>query len=183
MKLSINLASRHHVNRRAANAVFNLLVLLLLVLLAMQVNGYLSDYQLAQTYRAHMEELKARLQGQQPERIDPQAIAQQQEAYVQAQRFLDRDAFRWTELFDRMEALLPKGVSLVSFGPDYTNNSLKISGLARDLKTLQSLLDNLHQSGQFSSVNLNSQGQRELEDQQGIKRGVLTFSLTLKGVF
>ncbi len=182
MRLSINLASRRHVNQRATRLIFWIFSAFLLALLVWQGNLYVQDYRLAATYRSHMEELKAQLQGEQSERIDPEVIAQQQKAYDLAERLIIRDSFRWTGLFDRMEALLPKGVSLLSFNPNYAEESLSISGLAKDLKALQALLDNL-QDEKFEPVYLNSQAQVEVDNGRGGKRNALTFAISLGKVF
>lgn len=182
MKLSINLASRRHINQRAVSLFFTLSFLVLVSVLVWQANLYLKDYRLAQTYRSHLSELKNELQGSQPERIDPQEVARRQQSFEQAQRLLDRDAFRWTALFDRMEALLPSGISLTSFNPDYKDKSLAINGMARDLKALQALLDNL-QEERFDPVYLTSQGQAEVENSVGVKRTALTFTIRLGRVF
>ncbi len=80
-------------------------------------------------------------------------LGKQRQTYHQAEASLQRDAFRWTGLFDRMEKLLPDGVSLRSFNPDYAKNSLSILGVARTLTQLQTLLDNL-QNAQFQQMYL-----------------------------
>lgn len=182
MKLSINLASRHYVNQRAMYLIFVVLFLVLVTILAFQSNSYLKGYQLSQTYQSHLDELQSQLQGKQPERIDPKAVAERQQSYDQARRLIKRDSFRWTALFDRMEAILPAGVSLLSFNPDYEKKSLQINGLAKNLKSLQALLDNL-EAEKFDPVYLNNQGQTNVDDGRGGKRVALTFAVSLGRVF
>jgi len=182
MKLSINLASRRHVNQRMFLLIFAVVLILLVGLLVLQGNRYLTDYRLAKTYQSHLNELKSQLQGKQPERIDPKSVTERQQAYDRARQLLKRDAFRWTALFDRMEALLPVGVSLISFHPDYEKKSLQINGQAKNLKLLQTLLDNLEDE-KFDPVYLNNQGQIDVDDGRGGKRVALTFSISLGRVF
>ena len=182
MKLSINLASRRHVNQRSLSLIFTVVILLLLGVLLLQGKVYLRDRQLAMTYQAHLDELQGQLQGKLPERLDPNDIAEQRKAYAQAQTFLQRDAFRWTALFDRMEQLLPDGISLTTFLPDYDKNSLAINGLARDLESLQAFLDQL-QTNQFQQVYLQNQGEVSIEDGRSGKMTALSFSINLAGVF
>lgn len=182
MKLSINLASRRHMNQGLFQLGFVVFLVLLVVLLTFQAVGYLKGYQLSQTYQSHLDELQLQLQGKQPDRVDPQAIAERQQSYDQAQRLLKRDSFRWTALFDRMEALLPPGVSLLSFNPDYEKKSLQVNGLAKDLKSLQALLDNL-ENEKFEPVYLNGQGQADVDNGRGGKRVALTFSISLGRIF
>lgn len=182
MKLSINLASRRHVNQKSLNLIFSVVILLLLCVLLLQGTAYLKDRQLAMTYQAHLDALQGQLQGHLPERLDPKAIAERRKAYEQAQTLLQRDAFRWTALFDRVESLLPKGVSLRSFQPDYVKNSLMINGVARDLGRLQELLDHL-QMENFQQVYLQNQGEVDVDDGRGGKKTALSFSISLAGVF
>lgn len=182
MKLSINLASRRHMNQGLFQLTFVVLLLLLVAVLVFQGSAYLKGYRLSQTYQSHLDELQQQLQGKQPERIDPQAVAERQQSYDQARRLLQRDAFRWTALFDRMEALLPAGVSLLSFNPNYEQKNLQINGLAKDLKALQALLDNL-ETEKFDPVYLNSQGETDVDDGRGEKRVALTFTISLGRIF
>jgi type IV pilus assembly protein PilN len=182
MKLSINLASQRHMNQGLVQLGFVVLLILLVVLLTFQGVSYLKGYRLSQIYQSHLDELQLQLQGKQPERVDPQAIAERQLSYDQARRLLMRDSFRWTALFDRMEALLPAGVSLLSFNPDYEKKSLQVNGLAKDLKSLQALLDSL-ENEKFEPVYLNGQGQTNVDDGRGKKRVALTFTISLGRIF
>lgn len=182
MKVTINLASRHYLNQRATDVGTLMVIASLVIVILLLGNGFLQDYQLTQTYRSHLDELKTELHGQQPERIDPQEIAGRRAEYERARTLLQHDAFRWTALFDRMEAILPNGISLINFSPDYEKDSLKISGLAKDLQSLQRLIDNLYDD-QFEPVYLNSQGQTRVDDGRGGERPALTFSISLGKVF
>ena len=182
MKLSINLASRRYFNQHVLKLILSCAIVLLLLILAMQGNTYLQNHQQALLYQTHLDSLQEQLRGKLPERLTPEELAEQHQAFEQAKKLLQRDAFRWTALFDRMEGLLPAGVSLRSFNPDYGKNSLLINGVARNLKNLQTLLDNL-QSAQFNQVYLENQGEVDVDNGRGGKRKALSFSISLKGVF
>ena len=182
MKLAINLASRRHLNQRAISLVLSCTIVLLICLLALQGNTYFQDHQLATTYQSHLNELQDQLRGKLPERLSPKEIAEQRQSYDQAGALLKRDAFRWTSLFDQMEGLLPAGVSLRSLNPDYGKSSLLLNGIAKDLKSLQALLDSLGKE-QFDQVYLNNQGEVAVDDGRGGKRNALSFSISLGGVF
>jgi type IV pilus assembly protein PilN len=178
MKLSINLASRSYVNRRLVGLGILLLSIFFAAVLLFQGNAYLSDRRLLMVCQERISELQSELNAKQSAQIDPQDVAAKQSALEEAQRLLKRDAFRWTTLFDRMEAVLPDGVSLLSFNPDYEKQSLNINGVALDLKSLQRFLDNLEEDD-FDPVYLTSQGKREVDDGSGGKKSALTFSLNL----
>ncbi|MCK4690630.1 MAG: PilN domain-containing protein [Desulfuromonadales bacterium] len=182
MKLSINLASRRYLDQRALKMILSGVIVLLLFVLVIQGNAYLNDRQLARQHQAHLESLQEQLRGKLPKRLTLEELAEQRQAYKRAEVLLQRDAFRWTALFDRMESLLPDGVGLRSFSPDYDKNSLLMNGVAKKLKNLQDLLDNL-QAGQFNQVYLKKQGEVKVDDGRGGKRTALSFSISLEGVF
>ena len=180
MKLSINLASRRHLNQRAIRLVLGCLIGGLALVLVFQGNIYLRDRQQMLEYRARLAELQEQLRGKLPQRLTPADFADQRLAYERAETLLERDAFRWTALFDQMEALLPEGISLRSFRPDHAKNSIALHGVAKDLSSLQALLDKLHE-GPFSRVYLENQGTVDVDDGRGGKRPALSFSISLAG--
>jgi type IV pilus assembly protein PilN len=182
MRLLINLASYRHLNQRAVKLTLSFITVLLLLVLAVEGNTYLKNRQLAQQYQTHLDSLQEQLRGKQPKRLSSEELAEQQQIYRRAEILLQRDAFRWTALFDRMESLLPDGISLRSFNPDYNKNSLLITGAAKNLQNLQALLDNI-QAEQFHQVYLKSQGEMEVDDGRGGKRSALSFSISMEGVF
>jgi len=182
MKLLINLASERHLNQRAVKLTLSALTVLLLLLLAVEGNTYLKSRQLARQYQTHLDALQEQLRGKQQQRLSAEELAEQQQAYHQAETLLQRDAFRWTVLFDRIEQLLPEGVSLRSFNPDYGKNSLLVTGVAKNLPDLQELLDHF-QAEPFHQVYLQNQGEVDVDDGRGGKRSALSFSLSVEGVF
>lgn len=182
MKLTLNLASRSYVNERALSLSCLILSLLLVLLLVFQARSVLQEQEQNRAYQAEISKLEAKLNSKLPKQFTKQQLAEQQETLRQAQIMLQRDAFRWTALFDRLEGLLPRHVSLRNLNPDYKTGSLKIEGVARQLGDLQQLLDNLH-GDNFKEVFLNSQSWIEVVDYTGNKRPALLFSIQLEGVF
>ena len=182
MKLTLNLASRRYVNERALTWGCLALSLLLILLLAFQVRSYLQSREQNLAYRTNIAKLQEQLRGKVPKRFTAGQIASQQEDFARAKAMLQKDAFRWTALFDRMEKLLPSNVSIQNFSPNYKANSLVISGVARNLIDLQDLLDNLH-ADSFRQVFLKNQSQVKVRDYQDNERAVLSFSIVLEGVF
>ncbi len=181
MKLSLNLASRSYVNEQALKWVGGVLIFLLLILLFFQLRTYFQDRQLNIGYRANIKKLELELHGKVPE-FTAEQIATQQLEYSRAEALLQKDAFRWTALFDRFEGLLPKNVSIQSFNPNYKSGSLVFTGVAKKLNDLQELLDNLH-ADRFEQVLLQNQSQVEVIDYADQKRSALAFSIKLEGVF
>ncbi len=185
MKVTLNLASRHYVNRRAVSRLGLFLILLLVLVLAYLTIGVLQNRSQLDSYKnniADLDQQLLKLQGEVPRSLTSQQIEAQKVEFKQAQALLERDAFRWTALFDRMERRLPSGVSVVSFNPDYKAKTLSMVGVARKLSDLQKLLDNLHQET-FEQVYLNRQGQTSVGDGEGGKVTAISFEVRLEGVF
>jgi type IV pilus assembly protein PilN len=185
MKVTLNLASRRYVNRRALNHLGILLILLLLVLLTFQVRGYLYSQGQVQNYEknlAEMEQEYQQLRGKTTQNLSSEQLDRQKVEIQQAEALLRRDAFRWTVLFDRLERLLPAGVSISSFTPDYKAKSLELSGRARNLAELQQLLNNLHNDS-FAQVFLKNQTQTTVDNGHGGEVPALGFNVMLEGIF
>ncbi len=182
MKLTLNLASRTYVNERALSLGCLILALMLVVLLLFQARAVLQERERNLSYQKEISTLETQLSSKLPKQFSKEQLATQQEAFQQAQELLQRDAFRWTALFDRLEKLLPEHVSLKNLNPNYQKGSLTIEGVARQLGDLQQLLDNLH-AEEFKQVFLTGQSSVDVDDFAGNKRPALQFSILLEGVF
>lgn len=182
MKLSINLASRRHINQQGVKLCLRLMIVVLLGLLWYQGNRWFQDHRQLGIHHQHLEELRRERHQVGTEGLTPNQIAEQQANYDRARQLLERDAFRWTELFDRLEVLIPENISLTSFVPSYSERSLTMNGLSKDLESLQALLDNLY-AASFLQVYLLNQGETKIDDQLGTEKVVLTFAIQLGGVF
>lgn len=182
MKLSLNLASRSYVNERALKWGYLLFALLLLLIFLFQLTTYLQSRQLMLGYQANIKSLEQQLSGAVPEHFTAGQLAVQQQAISRAEALLQKDAFRWTALFDRLETLLPRDVSIRSFSPNYKDDSLILTGVAKKLTDLQQLLNNLH-ADSFQQVFLQSQGQVEVIGSDESKKTAHQFTIRLEGVF
>jgi type IV pilus assembly protein PilN len=182
MKLSLNLASRSYVNQRALKRLYLLLGLLLLALLAVQLKVVVRGRAELSEVQNNLSQLRQQLQEMNAVPLSTEQIKLQNQQHLQARMLLERDAFRWSALFDRLEKQLPEGASILSFNPDYTEQSLVLIGIARNLGDLQQLLDNLHRDT-YRQVFLRSQSRVEVSDGAGGKKTALNFSIKLEGVF
>jgi type IV pilus assembly protein PilN len=182
MKLTINLASRSYVNERALKWGYLLFAMLILLVLLFQVRNFLHSYQLKNSYQSNIAAIEQTLRGKTTVKLTRKQIAAQQQDLKQAKILLRKDAFRWTALFDRVENLLPRNVSVRSFSPNYGEGSLVLTGVAKKLPDLQMLLENLHAES-FRQVYLKSQSNITVLDYLGEKRSAVAFSIELEGVF
>lgn len=186
MKLNLNFASRRYINRRAVTKGYWMVAtgLLCLFLWILYQNLFVST-QIQQTRNqlSALQQDEQELLGTKSVSLDSQKIEELRKEFARNQMLLDQDSFHWTALFDRMEKLLPDGISIRAFKPDYEKRTLAIEGYARDLKVLQALLDRLLEADTISNVYLNRHAFANMKDSQGRQHSVLDFSLSLEGVF
>lgn len=181
MKLTLNLARRRYYDQEMVRRWLYFFLIVLLLLLVFFGYQWLTTRQQITIHQASIEELRRNL-GLQPDLLAPEVLTDKYSDYRIAQQLLQRDSFRWTELFDRFEQLLPQGISLRSFQPDYQGNRLRVDGVALDLRHLQALLDQLL-AEHFTQVYLRQHSNVQVSDGRGGQRSALNFSLEIEGVF
>lgn len=182
MKLTLNLAGRGYLNRRALRFAYGLVALLLLLLLSALVYGYLRDYRQVGQFEQWLAELETRGGIESAPTRPPLSTAERERLLSDvdfANSILRMDGFRWTHLLDRLEGVLPETVGIQAIRPDYAKGSFSLTGQARDLDALRRLLDNLSASPEFSDVYLLQQSRRE----NPTGGSLLGFSLEVKGAF
>lgn len=177
MKFALNLASHSYVNRKALYLVYGLVGGLLLLLLLLNL---MTMYGLQRT-RVDITQKIADLQFRAGSDADmagysPRALAELRQSIVVANELLQRDSFRWTQLLDRLEKLVPTRVRIRSISPDYKKKSVAISCEAKDLAAMNRFIDKLNQSGLYDRVLLSQQA-------FNVKTSILSFNLELFGGF
>lgn len=186
MKFTLNLASRRFVNNRALNHGFVAALCLLLIFGGWAVKTMIIDNATMQQDQLRLSEVEQQLQLLRGGPEKPLTVAERQvleEEFAVVKSLQERDAFRWTELLDRMEKLLPKGVNLGGFKPDYKKKSLALTGSARSIKEMRVFLDRLLKNENFEQVYLNSHSRIKVMDYADKEREAIAFSIQLEGVF
>lgn len=186
MKFNLNLASRHYMNKRAVNQGFLAVVCLLLIFCGWTLNNLAAEYRSLQLERQHQAEVDRQLQnlrGEPKKPLSAKERAALENEFDVVEKLLARDAFRWTSVLDRMEKLLPAGVSLSGFNPDYEKGSLALAGRARNLKQMRVFLGRLLKNTDFKEVYLNSHSRIKVKDYADQEREAIAFSIELEGVF
>jgi type IV pilus assembly protein PilN len=181
MKLTLNLASRTYLNRRALYAFYAALTVLLLLLLVLNISLCARSLSRAGQLRSHLAELEksaaAGGAGAATE-FSPAAYEKLTGRIAFANEILAQDSFRWTELLDRLEEVVPHGVSVQGLQPNFKQNALSLSGLAVSVPALQEFLDRLIASPHFGEVFLLQQALAGKEGEPAVR-----FSVQIKGVF
>ncbi|PLX89223.1 MAG: hypothetical protein C0618_01550 [Desulfuromonas sp.] len=186
MKLNLNFAGRSYVNMRLIGQAYWLSAALLVVLLLWGVIQLLSTHTMIaeqDTKLAALQKDREELLGIESIALDTEKLEAVRADVVRSQVLIDQDSFHWTALFDRMENLLPDGVSLRGFRPNYKERSLDITGVAKDLNSLQTFLDQLLTDDTIETAFLQQQAETKVQDIKGTEYIALTFSVKLRGVF
>lgn len=184
MKPNLNLASRTYLNRRLLYASYGLAILVLALLLTGWGVVLWQKQQAVTALKQEITGFKREMglaESDAEDGVPAEKLQALKTRVAFANSVLRKDTFRWTELLDRLETVVPDGVGLRDIQPDYRDGSLRIGGLARNLVKLQLFLDNLLASPDFSSVYL--MNQTRLDPRAGQGSQALSFSLVLKGAF
>jgi hypothetical protein len=65
---------------------------------------------------------------------------------------IPRETFSWTELLSNLEEYVPRNVFLTQISPDFNKKKIKIVGVAKTMKDMLSLVDNLNRSSYFTNA-------------------------------
>lgn len=185
MKLTLNLASRTYLNRRALLTFYWILIAALLGLLVFNLLFFYRSQVQAKQIKAHLEELNRDL-------VKGQGEAQtfNQQAYEgllvevdAANAIIAKDSFRWSDLLGRLEQLVPEGVALRSIQPDFKDSSLELQGVAKDIPQLRAFLDLLVADERLGQATLLQQARIQVKDAGAVESDVVAFSISVKGAF
>jgi type IV pilus assembly protein PilN len=185
MKLSLNLATRLHVDPRLVHLIYALLLgvltlLLLLNLHYLQTVQSLGEHASADLARLAQQEGPGAKEERETTAADWQRLEQE---IALANDILLSEGFRWTALLGRLEKVGTSGVRLRSVQPDHRAGSMRISGQARGTDALGTYLDRLLASPDFTDVYLLEQGVARMRNAQGQDVQAISFALVLKGAF
>jgi len=186
MKFNLNLASRSYVNNRALQYGFIAAVCILLLVGGWNINTFISSNTALHINQQRLAETNLQIQllrGGPTKTLSIEERAALELEYSTVVKLLQLDAFRWTQLLDRIESLLPEGVNLKSFNPDYKKKSLNLVGDARSLKKMRQFLDRLLKNENFKQVYLQSHSRTKVRDYADNERDAISFSLLIEGVF
>lgn len=186
MRISLNLATRTYVDKRRINRLYLLFVFLL-------GGGFFYGLTQFAVEQRTISNLSARLEAVRSDRrsmeIDPELQIRPGElealrtALPFANALLVADSFRWTELLDRLERVVPEGVAIRSLQPDHDRGTVSITGVALSVGDLREFLDNLAAVPGLDEAYLLNQS-RVNETQAGDESVTLVqFSLRIQGVF
>jgi Tfp pilus assembly protein PilN len=186
MKLNINLASRSYINRRPLFAFYTAFIAALVVLLGLNLSYYIRTEVQARQIRERMGVLSKDLAAEHSETTVKFTQAEYDNLLKEiafANGILQRDSFRWTELLNRLEKVVPEGVSIRGIQPNFKDNVLNLTGVARKVEDLKVFLDHLILSPDFRDAYLMQQSRISFKDKIGRVREAVNFNIVVKGAF
>lgn len=179
MMFRINLATKIYVNARLVKLYSTVAVLLLSAFLVYNCISIIGRYseidRLNHQISATDEKLKT----------GTKSISDKQYKTLMtrinfANSVIEKKVYNWIALFDRLEQVTPEGVVFLSIEPDTKNQSLKLSGIARNFKHLRNFMEHLEESPYFTELYLTNQGETRLLDKSQALSFVLTCKVSLK---
>jgi len=156
--LRTNLATRPFYNVRAVRVVLGVAAAAVLALVLFDVVQLLNLTVSQQSLGARATDAEAqaarlladaeRTRGQ----IDPEELQTVANAAREANAIIDRRAFSWTELFERLEATLPSDVRITAVQPSLDSEGIfrvKVTAEARRAEDLDAFIEALEEGGIF----------------------------------
>lgn len=158
MRIDLNFASREYVFVRKVYSVLIAGILVCVAALAWGDYGYRADREdearLYQDLSAHQKKLSevsgrlARLSSKVDKKVVDQAYADAQFANAA----IERRAFSWTLFLNRLEELVPEGISINGIKPDFSSLEVDISGNAQNIPKVTEFMSNLVGSEYFGDI-------------------------------
>lgn len=164
MRISINLATRTIYDQKLISRLCLVAVVLLAVLLSWNFLRFAWNFGEMRRLGSEISAADKRLKSA------PPGISEQEHAAIKqgAAFFNDiikRKTYSWLDFLEQMENVTPDGVTLSLLSPEKEGGIIKIEGLARNFKALESYLELLEDSGYFHDVLLLSHKKEELWEQ------------------
>ncbi len=175
MLFRINLATRTGLNRRLVSLVCGASCVLLM---ATMVGQMLLCGVSAGTVRQLDDEIVSRrgsaLPGGPPVTAEDRALLKDSAAFYND--ILARRAFSWSDMVQRLERTIPRGIAVTNLEPDLKAGTIKLEAYALHFADIQSCMEQIEASDDFDRVTLESHMEKTLwEEARGI-----AFSLSIR---
>jgi len=178
MRFTINLATKTYINQKKLTYALSAGIIFLIFCLTINISIF--AYNTAEISRLNKlqsaSEAKRKLPGR---TITKQEYEKLLASIKLANGLIEKKAFNWIGFLDRLESVVPEGVTLTSVDPGVKEQTLKLSGAVANFKNLRNFMENLEESKNFSKVYLLDQKEfKTAENQKGISF-TITCSFTL----
>jgi type IV pilus assembly protein PilN len=156
MQIRTNLATRTYIDKKKLNNILLAGIAVLLLFLIVQIK--ICAFNAGETTRLNA--MKISMESRfKKKRIDfsENDYKKLTEDIKFVNGIIERKAYDWVGLLNRLEGVVPDGLTLTSVEPNSKEKTLKISGVSMNFKAVQRLLDNLEESNFFHDIYLEKQ--------------------------
>lgn len=178
MRFTINLATKNYINHRMVNGAIYGTGLILLVLLAWNVQRLFTATGEKDRLKADISKYEDKL-NQLPSGVSAQEFQNMQSNIRFYNNIIAKKTTDWIGLLDKMEKVTPPGIALTSFAPDPKTAEIKIEGEAKTFAAVRSYLERLEESKLFRDIQLLShQDNTATEKNKGVKFAISFLAVT-----
>jgi len=179
MLLTINLATRIYINKRRLNIFIAVTLILLTLILLFNVREVVKGY----GEKRRLTHGIAVLEGKSKDAKSSAVSEKEYQALLGRIKFanviIEQKTFDWLMLFDKLENVVPDGITIVSIEPSPKDGGLKLAGIAKNFGNLRKFMENLEDSGYFTDIYLVSQSESQVSE----SRKGISFDITCKAKY
>jgi len=175
MNLQLNLATRYYIDFRKVNLSIAFLISIVFFWFIADTYLLVSNYEEFQRISGYKSSMFTTGAG---EKISETEYNRTITSIKFANTILEKRSYDWLTLLDNMESVVPNGVSLTGLVPDEKTGIIKLTGAARSIAAVRTLIESMQNSQKFSEVFLTDHA--ILKDTNSIKG--ITFSVTCKAL-
>jgi len=183
MKLTLNLASRPYLNRRALRLTYAVIGALLLVLLLAQLNFWLQSNRQETLLQTRIGDLEQELGiAESGINYTPEQFEALSQRIAFSNDLIQKESFRWTVLLDKLEGVMTDNARITAIKPEFKAGNLTLDGQCKSVADLRKLLDSLIASADFRDVYLLSQAEGTTKLASGLEQKHIVFRVRVQGV-
>lgn len=173
MNLTINLATRRYINQRRLNIWLIASFLLLAALLVYQVRTIANNQ--VEIDKIRRESAAASSGSSSGVTVTAEQMKALEAKIAFGNSLIAKKTINWIGVLDKLEGVVPPGVTLSQVEPVLKDQALQFSGMARNFDSLRVLLENMEQSPNFTDTFLVSQSEVKVgKTQRGLAFNIST---------
>jgi type IV pilus assembly protein PilN len=175
MQFKINLATRTYINKKKVNSTIAAAIMVLLFLFLVQIKIYSRNAgeisRISSLKTADDAGFKKKVPG-----FTEKDYVKLTNDIKFCNSLIEKKTYDWVGLLNRLESVVPDGLTLTSLEPDSEEHTLKLTGNSLNFGVMRHFMENLEASDFFSNVYLYKQDEKETKENQKL----LSFTISCK---
>lgn len=151
MRFTINIATRTHVDRKLVDRAGYAVLVLLVVLLAWNINRTSWSIGELRRLQADNASYEQRLNSR-PSGVSEKDFTRLLTDIRFYNEIIDRKSYNWLGVLEQVEAATPEGIALTALAPERKSQELKIEGHSRSFAQVRAYMEKLEDSGSYTSI-------------------------------